>query len=707
MLHERVHRRTLLKAAGGLLVASVLDLHLPGRQAAAMTRMQWTEQGVFPSSGLYQSTVFRPDQPFNSIEVSWVAALPQGSSLRFSVRFSRDGSSWSDWIDLHVDTDARDARNQVTDRTYAGPVLTAPSQALQYRAEFIPNALGQPPRLEQVEVAAVDTSPPASFLSTGQAAPSLIDGFIIPRAGWGADESLRFDSKGNEIWPPDYREIQKVIVHHTVTQNEEADPAATVRAVYYYHAITRGWGDIGYNFLVDWHGNVYEGRYGGPDVVGGHALQYNWGSIGIAVLGTYDTFDPLPASLTSLERLIKDRAPNLDPGLWTFFIDKDNVPNIAGHRDVLVTDCPGDRLYAKLPDVRGAVKGTGPITASLGVPASSARLLSVSFSPTTVYAGIPIRVDAVIQNTSSIPIYGQEPNSGFTYLEGQDFDSANYPKIEGSYRVGVDFSGNPGLPNPFRWGTPAPLAPGQQATITGYIRLATPGTKQLTASLVQELMRYEQDGVFPATVTVNSPPTVGVPNAADPTVAYYQATQHNVPNFFQSYWASNGGLMMFGYPLTETFEEVSPTDGKTYPTQYFERARFEHHLEFQGTPYEVELGLLGREVTANRTKEKPFLPIPAFTPTADRDYYPQTGHSLALGFRSYWHANGGLPVFGYPISEEFQELSETDGKMHTVQYFERARFEWHPEFRGTQYEYLLGQLGREILINRGWIKAGS
>src|SRR5690606_35411718 len=70
----------------------------------------------------------------------------------------------------------------------------------------------------------------------------------------------------------------------------------------------------------------------------------------------------------------------------------------------------------------------------------------------------------------------------------------------------------------------------------------------------------------------------------------------------------------------------------------------------------------------------------------------------------YWYRNGGLPIFGYPISEEFQELSRTDGEMHTVQYFERARFEWHPDKRGTPYEFLLGHLGREILIARGWLK---
>jgi hypothetical protein len=217
----------------------------------------------------------------------------------------------------------------------------------------------------------VDSSAPAEFMATGG---NLIDGWIIPRASWGADESLRFRN-GQEIWPPEYQPVQKVIVHHTVTQNQEADPAATVRAVYYYHAVTRGWGDIGYNFLIDWHGNVYEGRYGGRDVVAGHALQYNYGSLGVAVLGTYDAVDATQPSLDSLVRVIRERAPNVDPAGSGFFVDKPNLPNICGHRDVLSTACPGDRLYARLPDIRCWVKAAGPITVARWYGPTSAELV--------------------------------------------------------------------------------------------------------------------------------------------------------------------------------------------------------------------------------------------------------------------------------------------------------------------------------------------
>lgn len=114
------------------------------------------------------------------------------------------------------------------------------------------------------------------------------------------------------------------------------------------------------------------------------------------------------------------------------------------------------------------------------------------------------------------------------------------------------------------------------------------------------------------------------------------------------------------------------------------------------------LGLLGAERTANRRDEPPFRPVP---PPEDPgvDYFPETGHTLRGIFRQFWYANGGLPIFGYPISEAFEEQSATDGQVYLVQYFERNRFEWHPELAGTPYEVLLGHLARELLIDRGWL----
>ena len=89
---------------------------------------------------------------------------------------------------------------------------------------------------------------------------------IVPRSGWGADESYRF-SAGSEIWPRQLEHYVKVIVHHTVTSDGADDVAAVIQAIYYYHAVTLGWGDIGYNFLIDQAGTIYEGgREGGASL---------------------------------------------------------------------------------------------------------------------------------------------------------------------------------------------------------------------------------------------------------------------------------------------------------------------------------------------------------------------------------------------------------------------------------------------------------
>ena len=135
--------------------------------------------------------------------------------------------------------------------------------------------------------------------------------------------------------------------------------------------------------------------------------------------------------------------------------------------------------------------------------------------------------------------------------------------------------------------------------------------------------------------------------------------------------------------------------------QYFERNRFEYHPENAGTQFEVLLGLLGNDVTRSRT----FAPYPTpFPNTETRAYFPETRHTLAQPFLQYWQEHGGLAIFGYPISEPMQEISPTDGKTYLVQYFERNRFEYHPENAGTDYEVLLGLLGIQIAKSQGNIR---
>jgi polysaccharide biosynthesis protein PslG len=179
---------------------------------------------------------------------------------------------------------------------------------------------------------------------------------------------------------------------------------------------------------------------------------------------------------------------------------------------------------------------------------------------------------------------------------------------------------------------------------------------------------------------------------------YFDETGFWMQGPFREYWETHGGLYIFGYPITGVF-----LDNGLYK-QYFERAIFEYHPEHAGTEYEVLLQRLGAIRTEPRMGDEPFQRLDV-EPDANCDVHYPTGHRLCFGFRAYWTNNGGLSNFGYALSEEFDERNEPppagDGEVHTVQYFERARFEWHPEYRGTEYEFLLGLLGSEYLARNG------
>jgi len=161
---------------------------------------------------------------------------------------------------------------------------------------------------------------------------------------------------------------------------------------------------------------------------------------------------------------------------------------------------------------------------------------------------------------------------------------------------------------------------------------------------------------------------------------------------FARYWAANGGVTRFGLPLSPAIRD--PRSGDLI-VQYFERARFEAHPEAPARAF-VQLSLFGSAALGSRP-ERAAPPVPC---GADCARFAETDHTLRGTFHAYWLANGGLPIFGYPLTEEFRETSVTDGREYTVQWFERARFEYHPEYAGTAYVVLLGQLGREALVAR-------
>jgi plastocyanin len=185
---------------------------------------------------------------------------------------------------------------------------------------------------------------------------------------------------------------------------------------------------------------------------------------------------------------------------------------------------------------------------------------------------------------------------------------------------------------------------------------------------------------------------VGGSNNASPAkiATTFPETGKTMRGKFYEYWNAHGGLPQQGFPVSEEMQEKSDTDGKIYTVQYFERAVFELHPE-NAPPFDVLLSLLGNfEYTRKYPKGAPGQQA---NNSAGSIQFKETGKRVGGKFLDYWNKNGGLSQQGFPISEEFMEKNDLDGKTYRVQYFERAVFELHPE-NAPPYDVLLSQLGK-------------
>jgi hypothetical protein len=239
--------------------------------------------------------------------------------------------------------------------------------------------------------------------------------------------------------------------------------------------------------------------------------------------------------------------------------------------------------------------------------------------------------------------------------------------------------------------------PGATSTATATAQTTYTASPQATTSTTSTTTTFTATPTPTGTVTGTATPSGTQAPAVEPTAVpevgehFFPETGFTVPAVFMKFWTAKGGLPIFGYPISEARTEVNPSDKQQYLVQYFERNRFEYHPE-NDADNEVLLGLLGAELTSQRT----FEPGQPFENSSDRVFFPETQHSLSEPFLSYWRSYGGLAVFGYPISEPAEEKSFTDGKTYVVQYFQRNRFEYHPE-NVSPYDVLLGLLGRDAL----------
>jgi N-acetylmuramoyl-L-alanine amidase len=294
------------------------------------------------------------DFPIDFLAVSWL------DGARPEVRFRVEGR-WSGWSRVLLDD------VQAGSRTYGALIPAGDAAAYQVRGD----ALG----VRATAINTTDGPRPLVWRRPDALASHLAQPPVIPRAVWGADEDLRFTGsveKGTRTFYP----TQKLIVHHTVTANQDPDPAATIRAIYYDHVVNRDFVDIAYNFLIDAQGRIYKGRYSGPQntktqdtltgenaaglgVTGAHTGGFNSGTMGIAVLGNYVS-TPIPAAAhqTLVQHLAWEAERHILPpaGSGTYTNPESGVtrvtPNISGHRDWTPTQCPGETFYQALPTIR-------------------------------------------------------------------------------------------------------------------------------------------------------------------------------------------------------------------------------------------------------------------------------------------------------------------------------------------------------------------
>ena len=298
----------------------------------------------------------KPTAQFNLVGLHWRGP----GTVQFRTHSLAGG--WSGWVDAAPEAeDQPDAGTGERARSgswrLGNPWWVGASDRIEYRLR------GKVTRLRAYFVWSPAAGVPARTLQTAGAPP------IVPRAGWNADETIR---RSTPSFAP---VIRLALVHHTAGANgyTAAQSPSIVRAIELYHVKGNGWNDIGYNFLVDRFGTVFEGRFGGIErnVVGAHAEGFNTGSVGVAVLGEYSSLAPTAKARDSLAKLLAWRLDlaHVDPATTLSFISGGNarfpaglpvfLRTVSGHRDTGFTDCPGTALYNLLTSLAGDVARIG------------------------------------------------------------------------------------------------------------------------------------------------------------------------------------------------------------------------------------------------------------------------------------------------------------------------------------------------------------
>jgi len=327
-------------------------------------------------------------EPFLAVAGSWQADREAPGLVDFDLRFSKDGESWSDW--LHA---GHDHYEMIEDALHFGELVFTDDQTrfVQYRVRIDRDRTGRVPMISAIRLHFI--SPGASDAELLETVDSkspenrTISSENRTRPAFETDES-RFKQAGDEVmsngsYPlPEYvdREtwsahlnltntasrtptnVSHLVVHHSAGNTTSSDFAAVVRSYWDFHANGRNWGDIGYHWLVDPNGVLYQGRAfnldGNKDIRGTHAGGFNTNSMGICVIGDYTNIRPSEIAVATMNEVLAWKADErgIDPLGSSLHTPSGNVQrHIVGHRDVTATACPGNRFYTMMPDIRHQV----------------------------------------------------------------------------------------------------------------------------------------------------------------------------------------------------------------------------------------------------------------------------------------------------------------------------------------------------------------
>lgn len=443
-------------------------------------------------------------EPFLAVGIAWFSRPAPGNDDRLSLRSSVDGVVWSEWLPVDADSDSM---NEGGERVSVLLLLDQQTRFVQYRIANDAQGL--------VTVSGLRMA----FISPGATPPGMQENIqrkmrevmsaeavqqskypkppVVTRTEWGCPDG-QITTHGNLS----YTTVTHLIVHHTFSPSTATnnDWAALVRSIWNFHVFSNGWADIGYNYVIDQNGVIYEGRAGGDNVVGAHFSGVNGGTMGVVIIGDFTALPPPASALNSLKRLLAWKADQrgIDPtGQSRHAASGLTLNNISGHRDGPgATECPGDAFYPLLPNIRVDVKTLLAEISSV-TSVSAASFSGTSLASDSIVAAFGEHLASSIQVGSSTPLP--------TTLAGTTVsvrDSANMEKVARLFFVS---------PQQINFLMPAGLASGPATILivngdgklaAGSVNIATIAPSLFAANAngrgvpAANLLRVRQDGSY-------------------------------------------------------------------------------------------------------------------------------------------------------------------------------------------------------------------